>query len=618
MMQEIINARGKTYKVFDMGNGIKKCRIHAKPIHYVNPSNGQLDEIDTALESSETDYIANKNSVSVGFRKDKNKDKFMGIRAHNNDNQQFELSIYDIEIDNNKINFDKFSSVSMDSSNNSKIKHDINDGLSLYTQLHEAYTRTAIKSVNPVSSFSMSFQIDIDGWQCINSLNENTYIPDARSRFNFVSTDGTKIWLAPPIMWDELGDESRGINHTLKYSGNKLIYTKSSNADGEQWLQSATEPLYIDAVIYYGDTGDGLSYKQSGAWPTARGSSTQTGAIDNFDYNANTSSAKYDGSLFYYTYRGWFWFDTSAIGANTVTSASLFLYGYGLGESSVCAMQSTQPNTGIGNWLHNAFAGSEYGHTASWSIVGYNEIVFNSTGMSDLVTDGTTPICTREYDHDYLNSTPTTHYMNGCYFADNTGTSQDPYLEVEFSAILSDSATANMLLSISDSEIGVFADTQNVNVSLSPAESEVGTFIDTQNVNVSLSPAESEIGTFIELQNVNMALSPGASEIVSYIDSDNVNVSLSPDSSETVVLVDSAVANIVLSVDETEHFTFVDAASGNIILSIDTESIDGLNIKQIILNNVEFVSIVPSSQKSTHRLTAINKKSTHILIQGNQ
>lgn len=132
--------------------------------------------------------------------------------------------------------------------------------------------------------------------------------------------------------------------------------------------------------------------------------------------------------------RSFFYFDTSSLPSNCVVYEATFsLYGDTNAESHVCAMKGTQADT-LTIADYDSFTGDEYGHTTgTWSITGYNNIVFNAQGRSDINKTGTTKICTREYDHDYLDVDPgASHYRCGSCYSEYTGTDHDPKLFIKY------------------------------------------------------------------------------------------------------------------------------------------------------------------------------------------
>ena len=67
----------------------------------------------------------------------------------------------------------------------------------------------------------------------------------------------------------------------------------------------------------------------------------------------------------------------------------------------------------------------------SWSTSGYNDITLTSAALADMRDDNVMYICLMNYDHDLKDIAPTGYssHRNGLYFADNSGTSKDPYID---------------------------------------------------------------------------------------------------------------------------------------------------------------------------------------------
>jgi len=140
----------------------------------------------------------------------------------------------------------------------------------------------------------------------------------------------------------------------------------------------------------------------------------------------NGISATYGGKTYYGMCRSFFYFDTT--GASSPSAVDLLVYGATNARSDAEAQKGTQADS-LSAADYDAFSGTEYGHV-SWAIGSYNTISFDSTGVNEIVTDGISKICCREYTHDYGDSQPSSGYQNGCYYADETGTDKDPYLEI--------------------------------------------------------------------------------------------------------------------------------------------------------------------------------------------
>lgn len=299
-------------------------------------------------------------------------------------------------------------------------------------------TRTAMED-NPPSSFGLSnadswfvmvSELDIAGYDIESNgttVSMNTTITHS---IDFKDVVGMTRFSLPIGSACDVHGNDRVVNSKVVFKNERMYLVYGIPVS---WLNTATFPVTIDpSVDVFAETTDGYVIRQGTSdWAATRGHTDGTGSNAAGNYDTTTNSADWIGS-YYQIERGFFMFNTSAIDDNaTVTSASLFIYGYSNGGINVCAQMGTQGDT-ITIADYDAFTGSEYGHTSGWTTLGYNEIYFNAQGKSDINVTGITYICTREYDHDYLNAAPGTTYRGGCYFADSTGTTRDPYLNITY------------------------------------------------------------------------------------------------------------------------------------------------------------------------------------------
>jgi RHS repeat-associated protein len=153
-------------------------------------------------------------------------------------------------------------------------------------------------------------------------------------------------------------------------------------------------------------------------------------------------------------YRGFFLFDTSAIGTDTVSSATISIYGYGKNDESPTVSPDINIYSSNPASTNNVVTGDhdQVGTTtmsssisySSWSTSGYNNFALNSTGIANINKTGISKFGTANDNYDTANRISsgaadpsyvanTRHNIQG-YFADQTGTTQDPELIVETSA----------------------------------------------------------------------------------------------------------------------------------------------------------------------------------------
>lgn len=155
------------------------------------------------------------------------------------------------------------------------------------------------------------------------------------------------------------------------------------------------------------------------------------------------------GSTNYIIQRSFFYFDTTSI-TDTVTEATLSLYGVLNGAGQVIAIKSTafggDGGTAISTGDYDSFPGFTAGSTdsmsgnvtdyssviASWSTSGYNDISLNSNAFTDIQNNNAFIIAVVQYTNDYLDVDPgiDVNAISGVYYDPYTGTSRDPKLVV--------------------------------------------------------------------------------------------------------------------------------------------------------------------------------------------
>ena len=142
-----------------------------------------------------------------------------------------------------------------------------------------------------------------------------------------------------------------------------------------------------------------------------------------------------------------FTFDTASIGSGVVSSATLSLYGAGKGDNLVAAPDvDVYAATPAAN---NSLSASDYGQIgsvsqtgspisyAAWNTAGYNPFTFNATGVANIAAAGISRFGTRNANYDVANTAPpwviTSNAFVESYHADQTGSANDPKLDVTYS-----------------------------------------------------------------------------------------------------------------------------------------------------------------------------------------
>jgi hypothetical protein len=198
------------------------------------------------------------------------------------------------------------------------------------------------------------------------------------------------------------------------------------------------------------DTCDSLIYYSSAAatWTTMVSAATGTGATLNSTSGncanvfASSTSNRYDQFG-----RSGYTFNTSAIGESSdVTGAALSLYG----SDKVNTFSSIASEIVVVSFSpvdYNVITTSDYSHFGStsysniaysgYSVTSYNEFVLGSTGYATISKVGKSAFGVR-IQADQSDTPPTWEssaaILYAAYFADNTGTTNDPKLVVTYSA----------------------------------------------------------------------------------------------------------------------------------------------------------------------------------------
>lgn len=209
---------------------------------------------------------------------------------------------------------------------------------------------------------------------------------------------------------------------------------------------------------------------------------------------ASTTLNQYQG-----LYRCAFLFDTSSIDdAATVSSAIFSVYGTGKTDTpgwtpNVNVYTSTPAsNTNITTADYDQFGTTAQCDTAitysGWSTTGYNDFTLNATGRGNVSKTGISKFATRNAQYDVANSAPT--YYNGGnyseldgYFADQTGTTNDPKLVVTYSTSTAYTKTLDETLVLTASELNknsrTFAETLTLTATLTAGKVLVAIYSET-------------------------------------------------------------------------------------------------------------------------------------------
>jgi len=442
MPNEIIAKRNETSKTFDLGNGKKQLVACGGPIHFKNNQANWEDIVLDFQDDGKGNWIADKNKVSCGFRKDKKLNKYFGLRY--DEEHQFEASVNKIELDSvEQISGNDFS-LSAERKTKQSISNKVNSNVEIINRLSEISLKNYFKITNSIKDFKITEELHLKGLTCSNKKSGSKYVPDEKNRFNFVDEKSElKLWINPPFFIDADSITSKNVAHSLEEIDKRFFYTKTPTLAGKDDLILSKFPIEIDADTSYSSTADGVvEHSGSTTWATIHDAETGTAVDDvgpgtgregEIEANGN-SDAKDDNQIA----RMFLYFDTSGIGSGqAVTDAVLSLYGKTYDEGNVCVQKGTQASS-LTTADYDSFTGVYYDTiiAASWSEIAYNDFTFNETGEGDVEMEGITKICFREYTHDYLDSDPVNDtYRNGCWTSEELETGERrPRLVVTYEA----------------------------------------------------------------------------------------------------------------------------------------------------------------------------------------
>jgi hypothetical protein len=148
-------------------------------------------------------------------------------------------------------------------------------------------------------------------------------------------------------------------------------------------------------------------------------------------------------------FRGFFHFDTDAIGSDTITGALIGIKGggttvqnYGTNTFGANIYESTAASDdAVVNADYGRVGTTEFSTTideGDWSGSDWNYFTLNASGIANINKSGVSKFATREANYCAKNTAPTWASGKNFYFfmmfAEEDGTDNDPYLQVEHSA----------------------------------------------------------------------------------------------------------------------------------------------------------------------------------------
>ena len=209
--------------------------------------------------------------------------------------------------------------------------------------------------------------------------------------------------------------------------------------------------------IYQNANLDCWMYQADSNWSTARDAT----AADAIGLSGGGGAARdsYCISAFYtrglyVVYRSFFNFYVGDI-SEEPESATLRVYGFNLNGADLFAVRTimdvesitTADFDSIVGWnssgVDNESNVQKYSdEVTTWDASDYNTITLNATALIRIKTETWFQVCLIESVHDLRNVTPTDmSAVSGCWFADNFGSSKDPYLSYTVAGGVTHSST---------------------------------------------------------------------------------------------------------------------------------------------------------------------------------
>jgi len=410
--------------------GVKqyRCKTLQNPDYY-RTSDGLFlpvdatERLDTSTTHAGSIWLRDRGIFSIGTKKADDAYKIIGLRPDENQSgsEQFEISSESIELSG------KAQTINL------KDRVEVSEittcfGGNLYVQRARQRCRVMALAHNTDDSFKIVYRFHMKGLTPV-------YRDDLDEWWIYNDADVFRFRIGRPYLvgmdMNPLEVDAPMVKHSLvKIGKGEYLYTKEA-APAFESAELPAEYL-IDADTVYSSTADGRILGQGSDWGTVHDAATGINANTTITSNAITMSAYYESPDIRIA-RSFFYYDTTLISAG-FTSVSQFIYGITNGATQVMAMLGTQADT-LGVADFDSFTGNTFGNTTGWSTSGYNEIVYNATGLAGINTGGITKICNREKLYDFDNNTPgESVYHNGCYYSDDTSGTKDPYLLVTMAA----------------------------------------------------------------------------------------------------------------------------------------------------------------------------------------
>jgi hypothetical protein len=418
-----------TRNIADLGDRVLRCNTKQNPLAYFDGKDFKAVDISSVSETfnnkSKKIYLRDKGIVSVGILKEDSAEKFIGFRPDENQegSEQLEFSLKNIEINGKKKTIDLSKKSSVDANTFS-----LGD---FFIQSTRQRSRLMYKVDKATDSFKIHLGLNLTGLEIKHGKDVDEYrIYGEKRKFRFKLDKPRLIGLdGHPLLFENSNPEL--VKHSLIDNGDGTFdYIKEPGADFGKVI--LPESYFIDASVCYSSVADGEVYQGGTDWSAARSAASGFDLDSSSVFRSAAMVAEKSGSN-YIIHRSFFYFDTSAI-EGSISQVIEKLFRYGSITGNVIAILGMQSDPLILDDF-DQFGSDIFGEQEWSGGYDYKSINFDSEGIDAIQKGGTTLICNKEYDHDFLDSPPGDglSFGGGCYFSDYSGTTYDPYLQISLS-----------------------------------------------------------------------------------------------------------------------------------------------------------------------------------------
>ena len=414
---------------YDQGKLAALCYAPHNP-HYFKTNSGKYKKIELFPENVKGKMdisLWDKNVTSMGLKRNGDGQKYIGYRPDVDQSgaEQLEFTLVSVKLDREDQKIETGEPSRVDTCAQSV-------GSKIVVINNRQGSKQCWRVERPIRDFEIKYKLNLTGLT-VKPIREEFW-------FYSIKTGEFRFRIKLPSVLDAKFNRIPvdGLAHTLVKESGDLIYKKKNL----QPLDIKDDVYYLDAETCYSSTEDGYCElvmsevaEPTYLWNAAQEYTTATSTNSTGELNTYSRIFVNDGwaPVCEATIRRSFlMFDTSSLSAAPDSGTSLFIKSDSSGgdRDGMSAQKGTQGDT-IEAGDYDAFSGSSYGSTDGWSTAGgWNEIAFNAQGMADIVLGGTTLVCCRGYENDYLDVMPalgTYHECSG-YSTDASGTANDPYL----------------------------------------------------------------------------------------------------------------------------------------------------------------------------------------------